>query len=451
MGDCPTSESLESLLREEFGDAERERIEAHVEQCAACQETLHDLALTTPGPTPPDLLAALSEAPPAEAIAEAEVFLDRLKRKALTPFPGGSQGPVSGPGEAGEPPEVAGYEIMGELGRGAVGIVYRARHRELNRPVALKMILAGPHLLPEARQRFRVEARAIARLRHPNIVQVYEVGEHAGCPYLALELVEGENLAAWVAGVPHPAAGAARIVATLAGAVDYAHGQGVIHRDLKPANVLLAADGTPRITDFGLAKVAARAGRGRGPDDAVRDDPGDAVVYRAEQARGQAKEAGPAADIYSLGAMLYELLTGRPPFHGASPMDTLLQAAHQDPVPATRLVAHLPRDLDTICLKCLEKDPGKRYATAGALAADLGRFLNGEPIAARPVGAIERGPALAAAPARAGDGAGRRRALRPGAGRHRAEVALAAVGGSAGRRGGRRGGAARGGGDAAKV
>ena len=158
MGKCPTPESLESLLHEQVSDAERERIEAHVEDCAACQETLHDLALTTPGPAPPDLLAALSEAPPAEATAEAEVFLDRLKQKALTPFPGGPQGPVSGPSESGELPDVAGYEILGELGRGAVGIVYRARHRELNRPVALKMILAGPHLLPEARQRFRVEA-----------------------------------------------------------------------------------------------------------------------------------------------------------------------------------------------------------------------------------------------------------------------------------------------------
>ncbi len=285
---------------------------------------------------------------------------------------------------------MAGYEILEELGRGAVGVVYRARHRALNRLVALKMILAGPHLAPETRQRFRVEAQAIARLQHSNIVQVHEVGEQAGCPYLALELVEGQNLARWIAGVPHPADQAARIVATLAHAVDYAHHHGVIHRDLKPANVLLAADGTAKITDFGLAKILPGPGVAEERMTQSGMILGTPSYIAPEQARGQAKEAGPGVDIYSLGAMLYELLTGRPPFQGTSPMDTLLQAAHQEPVPAARLVAHLPRDLDTICMKCLEKDPAKRYATAGALAADLEHFLSDEPIAARPVGPMER-------------------------------------------------------------
>jgi serine/threonine-protein kinase len=384
--------SLERLLGEELSDPERKHIEAHVEDCTACRESLNRLALSAPGPAPAHLPSALSEAPPQEAIDEAEAFLHQLKQRVLRSGSDGGQTARPGEGESAvaEPPDVAGYEIQAELGRGAVGVVYRARHRELNRPVALKVIMAGPHLSLEARQRFRVEARAIARLHHPNIVQVYDVGEQSGYPYLALELVEGQNLARWLGGVPHPAADAARIIATLAGAVDYAHRQGVIHRDLKPANVLLAADGTAKITDFGLAKLLP--GPGAAEDRMTQSGIilGTPAYIAPEQARGQAGEAGPAADIYSLGAMLYELLTGRPPFHGTSPMETLLQAAHQEPVQATRLVPRVPRDLDTICLRCLEKDAQKRYTTAGELAADLERFLNHEPILARPVGRLER-------------------------------------------------------------
>ncbi len=391
MGVCPPAESLERLLGEVLTDPERECIEAHVEGCTACQETLHRLAQSAPGPAPAHLQSALSEPAVGEATAEADAFLEALKQKVVSSGSDGRPGWQPSESESAGLPEVAGYEILEELGRGAVGVVYRARHRVLNRLVALKMILAGPHLSPEARRRLRVEAQAIARLRHPNIVQIHEVGEQAGCPYLALELVEGENLAGWVAGVARPAAEAARTVATLAGAVDYAHRQGVIHRDLKPANVLMAADGTAKITDFGLAKILPGPGVAEERMTQSGMILGTPSYIAPEQARGQAKGAGPGVDIYSLGAILYELLTGRPPFQGISPMETLLQAAHQEPVPVTRLVPRVPRDLDTICLKCLEKDPAKRYATAGEVADDLNRFLNHEPIRARPVGRLERG------------------------------------------------------------
>ena len=386
MGDCPPAEDLERLLGEVLTDAERRPIEAHVEDCTSCQETLHDLAQNTPGPAASHLRSALAEPTVPEPVREEEAFLERLKRRVMT---GGSDGRPGGH-ESAELPEVVGYEILGEMGRGAVGVVYRARHRELDRPVALKMIMARPHLSPEARRRFRVEAQAIARLEHPNIVHVYEIGEQSGCPYLALELVEGRNLADRLAGVPHPADESARIVATLARAVDYAHRHGVIHRDLKPANILMAADGTAKITDFGLAKILPAPGVAEDRMTQSGMILGTPAYLAPEQARGQVREVGPVTDIYSLGAILYELLTGRPPFLGISPMETLLQAAYQEPVSLARSVARVPRDLDTICMKCLEKYPAKRYPTAAELAEDLGRFLDHEPIRARPVGHLER-------------------------------------------------------------
>jgi serine/threonine-protein kinase len=391
MRDCPAPERLGRFLREELGDEERWHIEMHVEECAACQETLHHLAVDTPGPAPPRLRAALSEMIPAEAATEAEGFIERLRQQASTPGPDGRPRAVADHGETSERAEVMGYEILGELGRGGVGVVYRARHRSLDRVVALKMILSGPHLSPEVRRRFRLEARAIARLRHPNIVQVYDVGEHAGCPYLSLERVDGGDLARWIGGVPRPAGAAAPIVATLASAVEYAHRQGVIHRDLKPANVLMAGDGTVKITDFGLAKLLPGSGAIAERMTQSGMILGTPAYIAPEQARGLGGDVGPAADVYSLGAILYELLTGRPPFEGDSLMGTLLQAAHDDPIPASRRVASVPRDLDTICLKCLLKDPADRYATAGELAADLERFLNHEAIHSRPLSRLERG------------------------------------------------------------
>lgn len=284
-------------------------------------------------------------------------------------------------------PKIAGYEVQRILGRGGMGIVYRARQLALSRDVALKMLLAGCYAAPHELLRFRREAQAVAALRHANIVQVYDVGEMEQRPYFTMEYVEGGSLSERLAGVPQPARDAAATVATLAKAVQFAHDGGIVHRDLKPANILLAADGTPKITDFGLARwfdgeaeltlSGARIGT---------------PSYMApEQAAGKSNAVGPAADIYSLGAILYEMLTGRPPFRAETAMETQRQVITEVPVSPSRLNDRVPRDLTTICLKCLHKEPQRRYSSALALAEDLQRFLRGEPILARPTGTLERG------------------------------------------------------------
>jgi tetratricopeptide (TPR) repeat protein len=267
-----------------------------------------------------------------------------------------------------------------------MGVVYRAQQLGLKRVVALKMILAGSHAGPHQLARFRAEAEAVAALQHPNIVQIYEVGEQDGLPYFSLEFVEGGSLAHRANGTPQPAAQAAELVETLARAIQAAHEHGIIHRDLKPLNVLLTADGTPKLTDFGLAK------RLDNPDgQSVTGDIMGTPSYMApEQALGRVREIGPATDIYALGAILYELLTGRPPFKGQTMSDTLQQVKTVEPVPPRRLQPKVPRDLETICLKCLRKEWRRRYPTALALASDLRRFRNGEPITARPVSSWER-------------------------------------------------------------
>jgi serine/threonine-protein kinase len=297
-------------------------------------------------------------------------------------------------------PRIEGYDVEAVLGRGGMGVVYRARHRKLNRTVALKMILAGAYASSPDRARFQREAEAVAALRHPNVVQVYDSGEAGGRPYFAMEFVEGGTLADKLAGTPLPARPAADLVAALAGAVQAAHACGVVHRDLKPANVLLTADGTPKVTDFGLARHVEA-----GPGLTLSGTRVGTPSYMApEQALGRSRAIGPATDIYALGATLYELLTGRPPFQGESAAETERQVIAADPVSPSRLNPRVPRDLETICLKCLHKDPARRYPSAAALADDLRRFLDGAPIAARRVGPLERvvkwvrrRPALAAA------------------------------------------------------
>jgi WD40 repeat protein/HEAT repeat protein len=281
-------------------------------------------------------------------------------------------------------PMMPGYEIRRELGRGGMGVVYEAWQTGLSRTVALKMILAGAHAGPDDLARFRTEAQAIAQLRHPHIVQVHEVGEHDGRPYFSLEYCPGGSLANRLDGTPLPPLAAAQLIETLARAASAAHAKGIIHRDLKPGNVLLGEDGTPKLTDFGLAKKLDAAGPTA--TDAFLGTPS----YMAPEQAGGAKAVGPAADVYALGAILYELLTGRPPFKAATPLDTVLQVVSEEPVPPSRLQPKTPRDLETICLKCLQKEPAKRYASAAALAEDLRRFQAGEPITARPVGRLER-------------------------------------------------------------
>jgi hypothetical protein len=288
-------------------------------------------------------------------------------------------------------PEIPGYELLDELGRGGMGVVYRARQVRLNRVVALKMVLAGGHAGAEDLTRFRTEAEAVARLQHPNVVQIHEIGECGGLPFFSLEYVPGGSLAARLDGTPWPPTPAARLVATLARAVHAAHEAGVVHRDLKPANVLLGKDGEPKVADFGLAKQLASPGRQPG-EDLTRTGMilGTPSYMAPEQAGGKGKEAGPACDVYALGAILYELLTGRPPFRGPTDLDTVLQVVSTEPVPPRLLNPRISRDLETICLKCLEKDPARRYASADALAGDLEQYLAGGPIAARSVNVLDR-------------------------------------------------------------
>ncbi len=300
-----------------------------------------------------------------------------------------------------------GYEIRGVLGRGGMGVVYRALQVSLKREVALKMIRAASQDGPEQLARFQAEAEIVARLRHPNVVQIHEIGTHKGQPFLALEYVDGGSLAERLRDASLPAAVAAELVETLARAMHSAHQRGIVHRDLKPANILVRSVATEatestekkpiacsvcsvssvaKITDFGLVKqLDAEAGHTQ--SGAIMGTPS----YMApEQAAGKVKEIGPATDVYALGAVLYEALTGRPPFRGQSTLDTLEQVRSQEPVAPRHLQPKVPRDLETICLKCLRKEPRQRYATAVALADDLRRFREGRPIRARPVGKVER-------------------------------------------------------------
>ena len=284
-------------------------------------------------------------------------------------------------------PTVAGYQILGELGRGGMGVVYKARQRGLNRLVALKMVLAGAHASAQQLSRFNIEAEAVARLQHPNIVQIYEVGEQEGLPFFSLEFVNGGPLDKKIAGMPQSAAESAQMTEAMARAMHFAHEQGIAHRDLKPANILLTSDGIPKITDFGLAKRLEEMDSSQTRTGTIMGTPS----YMApEQARGEVHSVGPLSDLYTLGAILYELLTGRPPFQGASAVETVMMVTSQETLPPSRLQPRTPRDLETICLKCLQKEPAKRYANCFELAEDLRRFQAGEPILARPIGQTER-------------------------------------------------------------
>jgi eukaryotic-like serine/threonine-protein kinase len=346
---CPSVGILRRSLDpdETMTETERRRIETHVEGCHACRQALNALLNDF----------TLSAAPEAT-------------RPVNAPFASTADLPA---------PAISGYEILGELGRGGMGVVYKARHAGLNRLVAVKMILTGAYAAAEDLARFRTEAEAVAALQHANVVQIYEIGEQAGRPYFSLEFVEGGNLGQKLAGAPQPPRQAAELVETLARAVHFAHERGIVHRDLKPANVLLTAEGLPKITDFGLAKRL---------DDAAGHTQSGAVVgtpsYMApEQAVPKSKEVGPATDVYALGAILYEMLTGRPPFRAATALETLQQVLADEPAPPRQLQSKTPRDLETICLKCLEKRPARRYASAADLADDLGRWRRGEPVRAQ--------------------------------------------------------------------
>jgi uncharacterized protein (DUF433 family) len=333
------------------------------------------------GPQSADLAAAEAQTlPPADANAEAQT---------QAPAVPGQQLPTTAPTAStarGSAIQIPGYEILEELGRGGMGVVYKARSVRLERVVALKMILAGEYAGADMLERFQREAKAAAQLPHPGIVQVYEVGEHDGRPYIVQEFVVGGSLAARLDKKPWPAAKAAGLVEAMARALQAAHDHGIIHRDLKPENVLLTEDGQPKIADFGLAKrMDATDGKTR--TGAILGTPS----YMApEQAAGRTSEIGPATDVYALGAILYRLLTGRPPFYGRTVLDVLARVMEQEPASVRGLNPLAPRDLETVALKCLRKNPAARYASAAELAGDLRRFMDGEAIFARRIGLSER-------------------------------------------------------------
>ena len=347
-----------------------------------CQHCGSELCAEAPaGVCPSCLLKAGLRSQPPDVADTAAFFGDRA-------LP--AEGPITPPEpgcRAEELPSGAGtkvryfgdYELLGEIARGGMGVVYKARQVRLNRAVALKMILSGQFAGPADVQRFHGEAEAAAQLDHPGIVPIYEVGEHEGQHFFSMALVEGDSLAARLAAGPLPPRDAAALVCQLAEIMQYAHDHGVIHRDLKPGNVLLDKNGQPRVTDFGLAKrinadsALTRSGQIIGTPS----------YMPPEQALGRLAEVDRTADVYALGAILYALLTGRPPFQADNPVDTLVQVVEQPPVRPRLLNARLPRDLETIALKCLEKNRSSRYRSCAELAADLERYLRGEPIKAR--------------------------------------------------------------------
>ena len=279
-----------------------------------------------------------------------------------------------------------GYELLEEIARGGMGVVYRARQTNLNRIVALKMILAGQLASAADIKRFYNEAEAAANLDHPGIVPVFEVGEHEGQHYFSMGFIDGDSLAFHLDDRPFVPKQAAELICTVADAVQYAHDKRVIHRDLKPANILIDRDGQPKVTDFGLAKRTEEDSNLTGTGDIL----GTPSYMPPEQAGGRLSDVRETADVYALGAVLYATLTGRPPFQTDNRFDTLMQVLEREPVPPRQLNPKVPLDLETICLRCLEKDRRRRYASAAELSAELRRFLNGEPIKVRPISKVER-------------------------------------------------------------
>jgi eukaryotic-like serine/threonine-protein kinase len=405
MTGCSSDMTLARLLDEQLEEADHAEIADHVESCVRCQERLKELTSDRSRILDCDLIDHSSTDPWLTAHRAGSGFQARQQfippflqqSKRGTAFRGVDEdGPVARFDHTGrrpigriaesELPEVEGYEILAELGYGGMGVVYKAHQQRLSRFVALKMIRAGSLAKPEDLARFRIEAEAVAKQRHPNIIQIFDIGEVGGLPFVALELLEGGGLDAFLGGTPQPGEPSARLLATLAGAVHAAHQAGIIHRDLKPSNVMFGSDGTPKITDFGLAK--------RLEEDGCTETGqvlGSPSYIPPEQAQGRGKEVGPAADVYALGAILYEMLTGRPPFKGPTPVETVMQVLNDDPVPPSHLQPQVPRDLETICLKCLAKEPHKRYPSALALANDLDHFLSDRPIQARRTSVLERG------------------------------------------------------------
>jgi serine/threonine-protein kinase len=383
-GSCPEREALVAFQKGEMPVPELEAIAAHLETCVECEKALRALE---EAPTVARLgLALRADLLPAES--ECQAMEDRAKALIVdggnfTVSVGSAQPTVEWHG----PRSFANFDLLEKIGQGGMGVVFKAWQRTLRRFVAVKMLLPARQTDAEAMTRMRIDAEALARLRHPNVVLVHEFGEHDGQLYLVMEYLDGGNLASRFANGPLPEDEAASLVATLASAVQAAHEADIVHRDLKPGNVLLASDGTRKITDFGLARLVDDPEGANTRSEAIL---GTTQYMAPEQAAGKIDEVGRAADIYALGVILYEALTGRPPFKGTTPLHTLELIQRTEVVWPGRLRKGLSRDLEAVCLKCLEKDPRRRYATAQELAADLQAQMQGSPTAARPLTLLAR-------------------------------------------------------------
>lgn len=373
MSTCPSLDQLSDYLSNALANIDRGDLERHIAGCPRCQRTIEGLRGARP--------VAHRDVAVAKAPQALDGTMDDLP-VTLPDSPGAATDPSSPPNLT-----LPGYEVLEELGRGGMGVVYRARQVSLNRLVALKMIRSAS--LADAKQlaRFNLEAESLAQLQHPNIVQVFETGQHQDMPYLSMEYVPGVTLASEMEARTFSPQHTAALVEKLARAMFSAHGRGILHRDLKPSNVLLAADGEPKITDFGMAKRVGSESH-LTVDHTVMGTPS---YMPPEQAQGRLAAIGPRSDVYALGAILYEMLTGRPPFRGTTPLETIQQVIQREPVAPRSLNARIPRDLETICLKCLSKQPANRYETAADLADDLRRLQRDEPILARRIGRLGRG------------------------------------------------------------
>jgi eukaryotic-like serine/threonine-protein kinase len=368
---CPTGEELLAFHRGTLSEVEVDGVTDHLESCMSCEAAIRRLDEAAD-----PLLSALRKPVAADSSRTDSASTTRPDLTAPANWP-----------------QLPGYVIVGLLGCGGMGVVYKARHLKLNRLVALKRFRSGKELHVA---RSRIEAESLSRLQHANIVQIYEIVEHGGETYLVLELVGDGHLGALLRGKPQPPRETAAFVETIARAVHHAHTHGVIHRDLKPANILLRsksektkeriADFAPKIADFGVAKWLS----GDSGETQEGDVIGTPTYMSPEQVTSKPDAIGPAADVYSLGVILFEMLTGRVPLLGATAFETLLMVRNEEPVSPRRLAPRLDRDLETICLKCLDKDPARRYAGAADLADDLQRYQVGEPIRARPLGRAER-------------------------------------------------------------
>jgi serine/threonine-protein kinase len=389
VGACPSRAELADYLAGRLSRQQLERVAEHVSNCSSCEAAL---PLMDDGS---DALDAWLRRYAKSRLDADEAAWQRLAARAMaigqeraaeTPGPSASESkppPPNGPdAPAGSFPKPFGkYRLLEKLGKGGMGVVYKAVEVPLDRVVALKIVLAGAHATPEQMARFQVEARAVARLKHENVVLIYEAHQHDEVPYFTMELLEGGSLLERLKQHTFTAHQAAELMQALAGAMEAAHQKGIVHRDLKPGNVLLDAHGTPKVADFGLAKLLDANLVATESDVAM----GTAAYMAPEQAAGGSKDVGPAADVYSLGAILYELLCGRPPFQG-NRIELLDQVRTQEPPPPARWQPGIDRTLEAICLKCLEKRPGQRYPSAGVLAKDLEDWREGRPTRVRPWG-----------------------------------------------------------------